>query len=66
MKEISKGFSKEDVPLGFGMALSKNIKAMKHFAMMSEDEQKKVIEGTHNLHSKKEMQMYVENLGKIE
>ena len=61
MNEISK----KDVPLGFSMALSKNLKAMKHFAMMSESEQQKVINDTHNLNSKQEMQAFVENLGRM-
>jgi len=54
--------SKGDIPLGFGMALAQNLDAMKHFANLSDVQKQAVISGTHNIKSKEEMQMYVDNL----
>lgn len=51
-----------ELPMGFGMALAKNTKAMERFAALPDEQKRTVIEGTHNIHSKKEMQLYVENL----
>ncbi len=51
-----------DMPIGLGMALAQNPKAMKTFAMMSDAEQQKIIDGTHALHSKQEMHEYVNKM----
>lgn len=51
-----------ELPLGFGMALAQNSAAMERFAMMSEDEKRSVISGTHQVKSKAEMHRYVEQL----
>lgn len=50
-----------DMPLGLGMALAKNISAMNYFSSLSESEQNKIIEHTHQIHSKAEMQQYVDS-----
>ncbi len=51
-----------DMPIGLGMALAQNPKAMKKFAMLSDAEQQKIIEGTHAIHSKQDMHRYVNNI----
>ena len=51
-----------DMPIGLGMALAQNPQAMKTFAMMSDAEQQKIIDGTHTLHSKQEMHEYVNKM----
>ncbi len=51
-----------EIPLGFGMALAKNQAALSRFGMLSIAEQKSVIEGTHQIASKQDMQAYVQAL----
>ena len=54
----------EDLPLGFGMALAQHPEAMARFSALSEEELQAIIDGTHAVRSKQEMQAYVENLMK--
>ena len=54
----------EELPLGLGMALAQHPEAMARFAGLSEEEQQAIIDGAHAVHSKQEMQAYVENLMK--
>ena len=54
----------DDVPLGLGMALAQNADAMTYFASLSKEERRKVIDGTHSIKSKQEMQSYVTSLAK--
>lgn len=49
------------MPIGFGMALAMNPEAMQKFSSLPEKKQE-IINGTHSVSSKKEMQQYVENL----
>lgn len=51
-----------EMPIGLGMALAQNQKAMEKFALLSEDEKQKIIDGTHSVSSKEEMHQYVENI----
>lgn len=51
-----------DVPLGFGMALSKNVDAMEAFAKLSETERQSVINKARSVQSKQEMQQFVNSL----
>lgn len=51
-----------ELPLGFSMALAKNPDALQSFSQMSESQKQAVIDGTHNIKSKVEMQEYVNNL----
>ena len=51
---------KGEIPIGFGMALAMNPEAMKKFSDLPEARQKAIIEGTHNVNSKSEMQQYVD------
>lgn len=53
---------KGEIPVGFGMALAMNPPAMEKFSELSEEKQRAIIDGTHNVNSKSEMQQYVRNL----
>jgi uncharacterized protein YdeI (YjbR/CyaY-like superfamily) len=53
----------DELPLGFGMALAQNPKAMSYFASLSTEQKRKIIAGTHSIKSKQEMQAYVDSLG---
>lgn len=51
-----------EIPMGLGMALAKNLKSMAYFSSLSKKEQEQIINHTHEINSKKEMQSYVESL----
>lgn len=51
-----------DLPIGFGMALSRNPKAMEYFAQLPVERRHAIIEGTHQIRSKEEMHNYVNNM----
>ena len=51
-----------EIPMGLGMALAQNRDAMDRFAAMTPAAQQAVIEHTHQITSKKEMQAYVATL----
>ena len=46
---------KEEMPVGFGMALNQNTEAMIHFAAMPKDKQNAIREQARNLQTKEEM-----------
>lgn len=54
--------SKIELPLGFGMALAQNEAAMAKFESLSETEKKAIIQKTHSVTSKREMQSLVSNM----
>ena len=51
-----------DVPLGLGMALAKDQKALKHFASLSDAERERMITMVHSIGSKREMQDFVASM----
>lgn len=51
-----------NIPMGFSMALSKNLDAMNYFSSIPHDKQQQIIDGTHNIRSKQEMNEYVKNI----
>lgn len=51
-----------DLPMGLGMALAQNVNAMEHFVRLSPDEQRQIIDQTHTIQSKDEMQSFVQSL----
>ena len=53
---------RNEMPVGFAMALAMNPDAMQKFAMLSEEEKKEIIEGTHAVKSRDEMRRYVDSL----
>lgn len=48
-----------DLPLGFGMALAQNEKAMQKFSNLSKPEKDEVIRRTKSITTKKEMKNFV-------
>lgn len=50
--------------MGFGMALAKNTDAMAVFSNLSREKQQDIIDKTHCINSKKEMQSFVNSLSK--
>lgn len=56
------GKNMEDLPLGFGMALAQRSEAMQRFCALTDEEQRMVIDHTHQIHSKQEMQAFVDHL----
>ena len=48
------------MPLGLGLALAQNIKAMNRFADLSPQQQQQMINQTHQIHSKQEMKAFVQ------
>ena len=53
---------RDEMPLGFSMALAQNPEAMQKFAMLSEDKKQQIIDGTHSVKSRQEMHEYVNKL----
>ncbi len=53
---------RNEMPVGFAMALAMNPDAMQKFGALSEDQKRAVIEGTHSVKSRYEMQRYVNDL----
>lgn len=51
-----------ELPLGFGMALAQNEAAMKKFESMTESEKQAILQQTHNVRSKREMQQLIASL----
>lgn len=54
--------SEIELPLGFGMALAQNERAMAKFESLSESEKQAVLARTHSVTSKQEMQALVSGL----
>ncbi len=50
------------MPMGLGMALCKNQEAMKKFAAMSNSKQHDIINLTHEISSKSEMEVLVQKI----
>ena len=53
---------KDEMPVGFAMALAMNPDAMQKFATLSEEQKHDIIAGTHAVKSKEEMHRYVNAL----
>ena len=53
--------TKDEMPIGFAMALAINPDAMERFATLTEEQKQEIIEGTHTVKSKEEMHRYVES-----
>ncbi len=56
--------SKLELPMGFGAALIQNELAMKNFEALTEEEKLAVIEKTHRIQSKSQMQSFVNGLAR--
>lgn len=53
--------SSNEIPIGLGMALAENVKAMEYFSALSKEEKQKIIDHTHHIKSKREMHQYVDS-----
>lgn len=51
-----------DLPLGLSMAMAQNPAAMDYFTSLSAEQKQTIIGNTHNIHSKKEMQQFVNDM----
>ncbi len=54
---------REDMPIGFGLSLAADTKAMKCFSAMSDEEKRAVIEVSRNQHTREDMERFVTKLG---
>lgn len=53
---------RDEMPVGFAMALAMNPVAMQKFSALNEEKKREIIEGTHSLKSREEMHKYVDSL----
>jgi len=53
----------KDVPIGFGLSLAMNEKAMEHYSQMTEAERKNWLEKAGQVQSKTEMEKLVNQIG---
>ena len=53
-----------DMPIGFGLSLAMNNKSMGAFAKMSEAQKQETIEKSRQMHTKADMEQFVNSLGK--
>ncbi len=51
-----------DMPLGLGMAIAQNSKALDQYALLSETQKSAVLEGARSVTSKKEMKNFVSGI----
>ncbi len=54
----------QDVPIGFAMAMSENLDAMKNFSSLSQEEQSQIILKARSMNSKQEMHDFVNSLSR--
>ena len=54
--------TKDEMPLGFAMALAMNPEVMQKFGTLSEEQKQQIIAGTHAVKSRDEMRHYVDSL----
>ncbi|MBC8547729.1 hypothetical protein H8711_12455 [Clostridiaceae bacterium NSJ-31] len=59
MKNYANG---PEIPMGLGMALAQNAPAMNHFSALPDDQKQRIIEHTHQIQSKEQMQQFVQKL----
>ena len=54
--------TKDEMPVGFAMALAMNPEAMQKFGTLSEEQKQQIIARTHAVKSRDEMRHYVDSL----
>lgn len=54
-----------DMPVGFGLSLAANAKAMEAFSNMSDPMKAAAVEKSRQMHSREEMERYVDSLGQV-
>lgn len=53
-----------DMPIGFGLSLAANARAMEAFANMSDAQKEATVEKSRQAHTKADMEKFVNSLGK--
>ena len=53
-----------DMPIGFGLSLAANERSMDAFAKMSDAEKSAAVEKSRQMHTRADMESYVNSLGK--
>ena len=66
MQKDGQSLLNSDVPMGLGMALAQNVEAMQAFSAMEPAKQRAIIDRTHTIGSKKEMQAFVSRIDRGE
>ncbi len=62
-----KDFRQQDgMPLGFGMALAQNSRALERFSALPEQEKKNIVNGAREVTSRREMRAYVNAIAERE
>ncbi len=56
--------SSNEIPIGLGMALAENVEAMEYFSSLSKEEKQRIVDHTHKIRSKREMQDFVNSMFK--
>ena len=56
MVQMDNYLNGSEIPLGLGMALAENLPALQYFASLSPQQQQEVVNRTHSVNSKEEMQ----------
>lgn len=51
-----------EIPIGFGMALAKDLDAMNYFSNLEESKKDQIIEQSRQIQSKSQMEQYVSSL----
>lgn len=62
MVQMDNYLNGSEIPLGLGMALAENLPALQYFASLSPQQQQEVVNRTHSVNSKEEMQQLVAGL----
>ncbi len=63
MMDLNIGEGAKDVPIGFGLSLAMNEKAMEHYGRMTEAERKSWLLRAGQVESKAEMEKLVDEIG---
>lgn len=63
MDSKEKDSIRDEMPIGFGLSLAANAKAMECFAAMSDEEKRAVIETSRNQHTRGDMERFITKLG---
>jgi len=51
-----------NAPMGFGMSLAKNMQAMERFTQLPPEKRQQILEKTHSIQSKEEMQAFTDSI----
>lgn len=53
------------MPIGFGLSLAANASSMEAFSRMSEKEKEETVEKSRQMHTREDMEQFVNSLGKM-